>query len=1065
MSTSQPTPQQVAQNLTTEQLNDLFAALTSGNATTDQQMVAAAKVNLLSNELANREAAFLALDKEGQNLMAATKLVQESADAAQAALLEYESDSFIQQYLAKKSSTPSTAQQQLLAAAASSTEDDMEYEIASGSAAVPPLSITNKPVVKRKDILKNTKALRTAAKNLCSKIARLRARLVKYSEIKDVAQAKKHYQFRFCSSDDNDIHMYDQNRKEADEKISKIVVATYTKDVNEQITSAKKSLAEIPNILQKEFAEMKSATTSSVDLNSDETKTIEEEWDQALVSNARWLEFEITKAKSAFVPKVCKSNPTALALLNELLDQLTINIAVLYLSTGRPKAPIVEAIRSNRQTETADLELEETSCPVEYGEAEQTTKKSAQQGQGKTRSTTAAATTTTTTTATKFFEQIEGEGQSRKIQPVKARASAAASAAATEQERQQKQKQKARKPGQRKVFVNNASQQNISIPSYVFNTLNLGANYQIISFPNIQERKQTWKPIRLNIRKMILDSDSFDVNKKQSYINIMDAVQSVCINNPSYFNKTVAHSRNFTQAVKNNKLVKNVFNFLEQNNLMCILADKNLGLTIIDKSWYVEHMLKHFERSEVFDFVGDLSGFDISDYHFQPWLQTHVGEFLSVGNAINFATEFYDANARTVPQCYGLIKLHKTPYKLRYITPVVEWVNVKAAREVANRLGPFVKYFGHILSNSTELVRELEGNLAYDYVIMSFDVSDMYNSISQQDALNRIPVIARNYGWWDDSNNKWWLETMTLLEFVFDSSFVSFGGRVYKQKRGLPMGSPLSPVLANLYMAELEDHVLESFTRIGFTYYRYLDDILMVHATTSNWYKSHNNRPSPNQIQMMASDYIKELTAESNESIKFEQTGSAWKVGDFVEYLDLKVKIGHMQGMVRDKVINFELFDKPTNLHIYTDPSTFYPFHYVYNWIQGENIRLIRNSSTPEDYQKSLQDFKMFLVRRKYGQEFIDQFVNLNYFEDRDELLRHEKPHLDRKDSKGNIVTKYVAVRNSGTRPLVTKAINVIDNLCQSLEIVDFRIQPVVSQGSTLVSVLNKAKKNLQINN
>jgi len=169
-----------------------------------------------------------------------------------------------------------------------------------------------------------------------------------------------------------------------------------------------------------------------------------------------------------------------------------------------------------------------------------------------------------------------------------------------------------------------------------------------------------------------------------------------------------------------------------------------------------------------------------------------------------------------------------------------------------------------------------------------------------------------------------------------------------------------------------------------------------------------------------------------------------------------------MPNEFRNRVIRFELFDKPTNLHIYTDPSTFYPFHYIYNWIQGENIRLIRNSSTPLDYEKSLNDFKQFLVRRKYGQDLIDRFVALNYFEDRDELLRHEKPHYIRTNKTGKVTAKYVAVRNSGTRPLVTKAIKSIDSFCQSMGLVDFRIQPVITHGRTLVSVMNKAKKTLQ---
>ncbi|EXX79015.1 hypothetical protein RirG_009680 [Rhizophagus irregularis DAOM 197198w] len=72
---------------------------------------------------------------------------------------------------------------------------------------------------------------------------------------------------------------------------------------------------------------------------------------------------------------------------------------------------------------------------------------------------------------------------------------------------------------------------------------------------------------------------------------------------------------------------------------------------------------------------------------------------------------------------------------------------------------------------------------------------------------------------------------MVLIEFVFHTSYVGFGGRVYKQKRGPPMGSPLSPVLANLYMVQLEDTVIPAMKAKNIHYYRYLDDVLFFHSS------------------------------------------------------------------------------------------------------------------------------------------------------------------------------------------------------------------------------------------
>ena len=298
-----------------------------------------------------------------------------------------------------------------------------------------------------------------------------------------------------------------------------------------------------------------------------------------------------------------------------------------------------------------------------------------------------------------------------------------------------------------------------------------------------------------------------------------------------------------------------------------------------------------------------------------------------------------------------------------------------------------------------------------------------------------------------------------LIEFVFHTSYVGFGGRVYKQKRGLPMGSPLSPVLANLYMVQLEDTVIPAMRSKNIHYYRYLDDVLFFHSSFNAPIISDALKF---RMEERMAHFCGMLTQFSDDSVKFERTGTAHNPGQFVEYLDLKLEIGLDNRMERNKVLHLSVYDKPTNLHIYTDPSTFYPFHYVYNWIQGENIRLIRNSSSPAAYERSLYDFKKFLLRRNYSQDLIERFCLLNYYGDRNELLVGAKPHKTRKNAreeKGN--NSYIAVRNSGSRPLLTSAIHVVDSFVNTLEITERRLVPVVSQGKTIISVMNQTKKSL----
>lgn len=66
---------------------------------------------------------------------------------------------------------------------------------------------------------------------------------------------------------------------------------------------------------------------------------------------------------------------------------------------------------------------------------------------------------------------------------------------------------------------------------------------------------------------------------------------------------------------------------------------------------------------------------------------------------------------------------------------------------------------------------------------------------------------------------------MKAVKFILDSTFFNFNGYTYKQTFDSPMGSPLSPIIADLVLQDLKEYALSRLTFTPPFYYRYVDDI------------------------------------------------------------------------------------------------------------------------------------------------------------------------------------------------------------------------------------------------
>ena len=69
---------------------------------------------------------------------------------------------------------------------------------------------------------------------------------------------------------------------------------------------------------------------------------------------------------------------------------------------------------------------------------------------------------------------------------------------------------------------------------------------------------------------------------------------------------------------------------------------------------------------------------------------------------------------------------------------------------------------------------------------------------------------------------------MDLLEFCMRSTYFTFRGKFYEQVEGAAMGSPTSPIVANLFMENFEIQALQSSPNPPLLWKKFVDDTFVI---------------------------------------------------------------------------------------------------------------------------------------------------------------------------------------------------------------------------------------------
>ena len=248
-------------------------------------------------------------------------------------------------------------------------------------------------------------------------------------------------------------------------------------------------------------------------------------------------------------------------------------------------------------------------------------------------------------------------------------------------------------------------------------------------------------------------------------------------------------------------------------------------MVILDKEDYTNKVEEH---------LSDTNTYEILTNDPQKQLQGKVNrKLLKLYTEKKFTRPFYEnlyCSAAVTPRFYGLIKTHKENNPIRPIVSFIGSPTYNIAKMLSQVLTPFTNLSEEKVKNSytaKERIKMIKCN--NDDVMVSFDVKSLFTSVPIDLAVNCVKnAIENNPDLLREKTKLSSDDIIDLLKICIHSVTFQWNEKCYKQRHGIPMGSPISVVLAELTMQQIETNMLHSQTDKPKIWIRYLDDVFTI---------------------------------------------------------------------------------------------------------------------------------------------------------------------------------------------------------------------------------------------
>lgn len=269
------------------------------------------------------------------------------------------------------------------------------------------------------------------------------------------------------------------------------------------------------------------------------------------------------------------------------------------------------------------------------------------------------------------------------------------------------------------------------------------------------------------------------------------------------------------------------------------------------------------------------------------------------------------------------------------------------------------------------------------YTLASLDITNLYTNVPVNETLDILQNNLRTHSSLSEDKQE---ELLILLKLVLKQNYFCFNNEYYIQHEGLAMGSPLSGILAEIFLNDFENkHIWADKNKhkdkIVF-FYRYVDDVILLF---------HGNQ---RQIAL-----FNNYTNNVHPKLKFT---TELEANNELNFLDITIKKDNGK-------FSFKIYRKPTTTDTTIHATSHHPLSHKMAAYNSFVNRMLKVPLSPEAYHEEKNILKHIAISNGYSPAIIDN------------LIKKQLNNMSKTNNVNRINSEYVPVEYGSVFPLSLK--------------------------------------------